>query len=52
MELDINPEWVQLDTAPWPGGPLSPGVPGQHRPASQYLIGWTRDFITVLTPAP
>ncbi|MGH3216685.1 MAG: hypothetical protein ACRDN1_21500, partial [Trebonia sp.] len=52
MELDINPEWVQPDTASRPGGPLSPGVPGQHRPASQYLTGWTRDFITVLTPAP
>jgi len=50
MELDINPEWVQLDTAQQPGGPLSPGVPGQHRPADQYLTGWTRDFITVLTP--
>ena len=50
MELDINPEWVQLDTASSPGGPLSPGVPGQHRPADQYLTGWTRDFITVLTP--
>ena len=25
MELDINPEWVQLDTAPRPGGPLQPG---------------------------
>ena len=52
MELDINPEWVQLDTASRPGGPLSPGVPGQHRPASQYLTGWMRDFVTVLTPAP
>jgi hypothetical protein len=52
MELDINPEWVQLDTASRPGGPLSPGVPGQHRPADQYLTGWTRDFITVLSPAP
>jgi len=52
MELDINPEWVQLDTASRTGGPLSPGVPGQHRPASQYLTGWTRDFITVLSPAP
>ena len=50
MELDINPEWVQLDTAQHPGGPLSPGVPGQHRPADQYLAGWTRDFITVLSP--
>ena len=52
MELDINPEWVQVDTASRPGGPLSPGVPGQHRPADQYLTGWTRDFITVLSPAP
>jgi hypothetical protein len=25
-------------------------VPGQVRPASQYLAGWTRDFLTVLTP--
>jgi hypothetical protein len=50
MELDINPEWVQLDTAARPGGPLSAGVPGQHRPATQYLTGWTRDFIAVLAP--
>jgi hypothetical protein len=48
MELDINPEWVQLDVAPQPGGPLSADIPGQHRPADQYLLGWTRDFITVL----
>jgi hypothetical protein len=25
-------------------------VPGQYRPADQYLAGWTRDFITVLAP--
>ncbi len=48
MELDINPEWVQLDVAGRPGGPLRAGVPGQHRPADQYLTGWTRDFIAVL----
>lgn len=48
MELDINPEWVQLDYARTPGGPLATGVPGQHRPAIQYLQGWTRDFVTVL----
>jgi hypothetical protein len=48
MELDINPEWVQLDVAPQPGGPLSTAIPGQNRPADQYLVGWTRDFITVL----
>jgi hypothetical protein len=42
---------VQLDAAGHPGGPLSAGVPGQHRPATQYLTGWTRDFITVLAPA-
>ena len=48
MELDINPEWVQLDAAGQPGGPLRAGIPGQHRPADQYLTGWTRDFIAVL----
>jgi hypothetical protein len=48
MELDINPEWVQLDVARRPGGPLTAAVPGQNRPADQYLVGWTRDFITVL----
>jgi hypothetical protein len=50
MELDINPEWVQLDVASSPGGPLRAAVPGQHRPADQYLTGWTRDFIAVLAP--
>jgi hypothetical protein len=49
MELDINPEWVQLDAAPRPGGPLHAVIPGQVRPASQYLTGWTRDFVTVLS---
>ncbi len=48
MELDINPEWVQLAMASSPGGPLSTGVPGQNRPADQYLTGWTRDFVAVL----
>jgi hypothetical protein len=48
MELDINPQWVQLALSPRSGGPLFPGVPGQHRPANQYLVGWTRDFFTVL----
>jgi hypothetical protein len=48
MELDINPEWVQADTAPTPGGPLSAAIPNQHRPADQYLDGWTRDYVTVL----
>jgi len=48
MELDINPEWVQLDVAGRPGGPLQAEVPGQDRPADQYLWGWSRDFITVL----
>ena len=41
MELDINPEWVQLALAPNAGGPLVAGVPGQNRPADQYLAGWT-----------
>jgi hypothetical protein len=48
MELDINPEWVQLDVASHPGGSLYAAIPGQVRPADQYLSGWTRDFITVL----
>jgi hypothetical protein len=50
MELDINPEWVQLDTAARPGGTLTAGIPGQDRPTGQYLAGWTRDFFTVLAP--
>jgi hypothetical protein len=50
MELDINPEWVQLAIAHTPGGSLSAPVPGQVRPPTQYLTGWTRDFITVLAP--
>ena len=53
MQLDINPEWVQLDVAARPGGSLRTAVPGQYRPADQYLVGWTRDFIAVLAfPAP
>ena len=48
MELDINPEWVQLDIARRPGGPLTAAIPGQARPADQYLEGWARDFFTVL----
>jgi len=48
MELDINPEWVQIAVSATPGGPLSTGVPGQNRPADQYQVGWTRDFVTVL----
>lgn len=49
MELDINPEWVQLATAPTPGAPLVAQVPGQNRPADQCQVGWTRDFIAVLS---
>ena len=48
MQFDINPEWVQADTAAFPGGPLSAAIPGQNRPAGQYLTGWTRDYVTVL----
>ncbi|MGH3125628.1 MAG: hypothetical protein ACRDND_32015, partial [Streptosporangiaceae bacterium] len=51
MELDINQFWVQMDAASTPGGPLTARVPGQVRPASQYLTGWTRDFIAVLAAA-
>jgi hypothetical protein len=49
MELDINPAWVQADTARSPGGPLSAAVPNQNRAADQYLSGWTRDYVTVLS---
>jgi len=49
MELDINGN-LQLDIARTAGGALSAAAPGQLRPASQYLTGWTRDFITVLAP--
>ena len=48
MELDINPEWVQLASASTPGGTLTAGIPGQNRPSDQYQVGWTRDFVTVL----
>ncbi len=48
MQLDINPEWVQLDYALRAGAPLLAGIPNQNRPADQYLVGWSRDFITVL----
>ena len=48
MELDINPEWVQLAFASAPGAALQRGVPGQSRPANQVLAGWTRDFVAVL----
>jgi hypothetical protein len=47
MQLDINPMWVQLALSAAPGGPLATGVPGQNRPADQYQVGWTRDFVTV-----
>jgi hypothetical protein len=51
MELDINPEWVQLDVAGRAGGPLRAAIRGQSRPANQFLLGWARDFIAVLAPA-
>ena len=50
MELDINPEWVQLDVAHRPGGPLRAALHGQNRPPNQFLLGWARDFIAVLAP--
>jgi hypothetical protein len=48
MQLDINPEWIQLASAPRPGGVLVAGIPDQHRPGNQYQVGWLRDFVTVL----
>ncbi|HUZ09757.1 MAG TPA: hypothetical protein VMU76_06265 [Acidimicrobiales bacterium] len=49
MQLDINPYWVQLATAATPGGTLVAQVPGQNRPADQCQVGWTRDFVAVLS---
>jgi hypothetical protein len=51
MELDINPEWVAVMTAPSPGAPTIATLPGQNRLADQYQVGWTRDFVTVLAAA-
>ena len=49
MELDINPEWVQLAVAGSARGATRARVyPGQHRPADQYTLGWTRDFVAVV----
>ena len=50
MQLDINPEWVQLDAAAAMGAPLVSQIPGQYRPANQYVAGWTRDFFVVMGP--
>ena len=50
MELDINPEWVQLDAAQYPAAHSPPRYLASHRPSDQYLAGWTRDFFTVLAP--
>jgi hypothetical protein len=50
MQLDINPEWVQLDAAATQGGPLATQIPGQVRPFNQYVAGWTRDFFAVMGP--
>jgi hypothetical protein len=49
MELDINPEWVHVATAPTPGGPLTAQIPGQNRPADLCQVGWTRDFVVVMS---
>ena len=44
MELDINPEWVQLDIARVPGGRLTAAVPGQNRQAASTC--WARPGTT------
>ena len=48
MQLDINPEWVQLDAASAMRAPLVAQIPGQVRPSNQYVVGWTRDFFAVM----
>jgi hypothetical protein len=45
---DLRRARVQLDVARKPGHPLTAAIPGQVRPAGQYLAGWLRDFVTVL----
>jgi hypothetical protein len=30
------------------GAPLAAQIPGQNRPADQYVVGWTRDFFAVM----
>ena len=50
MELDINPEWVQAVVTSQPGGTPQAAVPGQNRPADQYVVGWARDFIAAVAP--
>ena len=52
MQLDINPEWVQLDAAATMGAPLVGQIPGQVRPSDQYVVGWTRDFFAVMGLPP
>ena len=37
-------------STPHPGGVLVAGIPGQERPGDQFLLGWTRDFVSVLAP--
>jgi len=39
---------AQLDVASQPGDQLSTAIPGQNRPADQFIVGWTRDFVTLL----
>ena len=46
----VTAEWVQLAVAHTPGGSLHAPIPGQVRSPTQYLTGWTRDFIAVLAP--
>jgi hypothetical protein len=49
MPVTIAGRPVQLDVARSPGGPLTAEIPGQDRPADQYLVGWSRDFFAVVT---
>ena len=45
MQLDINPEWVALFS--FTNGVPQAVLPGQNRPATTYLAGWSRDFFTI-----
>ncbi len=51
MGINGRPVGARAAAAGILGHALTAAVPGQQRPADQYLVGWARDFITVLAPS-
>ena len=51
MELDINPDWIDLRDLSAAGHPADPGrcrlLPGQYQPAARYYSVANRDFTAV-----